>query len=310
MVDNFISPDNHFSPNTGIAVLQLLQLLVNKFGLTKEQNFWPRLVEYITELVQGANKQISPEDNLREERIYHTLAYFTAASLAAVDRFDSTLLGHMIAGIAHDRIGWKVAQSFRILIAPSEIMNEDNFCTIRILRKARLYGFTVPKLMNLWRETEDQGTKENYLIALSGIFAHMEIHDLRDHATEILPILLEGTKVANNDFTNTTCITIIRSLVPLVPELVVSHLDSVITRMTDRTHNTLDSPSDASVKCRAAALEVLTLMVSHIEKRLLLKRKLKVLLELDVALDDCSRTVRQAAEKAKMKWFNLIEGDE
>ena len=104
-----------------------------------------------------------------------------------------------------------------------------------------------------------------------------------------------------------TYINLIKGLIVACPDVVSEYVDSVINRMTDRTHNTYDSPSDASVKCRAAALEVLALLVESVENRKLLPRKAKVLVELDTALDDCSRTVRTAAERTKMHWFNLTE---
>jgi DNA repair/transcription protein MET18/MMS19 len=186
-------------------------------------------------------------------------------------------------------------------------MNESNFCVIRKLHKQRLYGLTVDHLISQWRNSRNKEQKENYLIALAGIFAYMEPNILEDQAAETFPLVLEGTNVQNDDFTMFTYINLVKALVVACPYVVSDHIDSVINRMTDRTHNTYDSPSDASVKCRAAALEVLALLVGFVERQKLLPRKAKVIVELDIALDDCSRTVRAAAERTKMHWFNLVE---
>jgi DNA repair/transcription protein MET18/MMS19 len=75
--------------------------------------------------------------------------------------------------------------------------------------------------------------------------------------------------------------------------------------MTDRTHNTYFSPSDANAACRVAALEVLGLLPKYIDSTALLQRKSKVMSELDTALNDVSVEVRQKAQKCKMGYFNL-----
>lgn len=289
-------------------MLHFLQLLINKFGatMTKIENEDHKLVKTMTDLAVSC---VSKTNELEIERIYQTLAYFTAACLAAGDRSDKELLSQMLIGVGHPLVGRKVAQSFRILLAPSQVMNEKNFCVIRKLRKQRLYQLTVDKIIGMWRGTQNKDEKENCLIALAGIFAYMEPNILEENAATIFPLVLEGTNVQNDDYTMYSYISLIQALVVVCPDVISSHVDSIINRMTDRTHNTYDSPSDASVKCRTAALDVLALLVSHMERRVLLRRKAKIMVELDVALDDCSRTVRSAAERTKMRWFNLVDAD-
>jgi DNA repair/transcription protein MET18/MMS19 len=307
MIKNAISTKNNdCSAYSRVSMLHFLQLLINKFGAAKEklENEDRPLPKVMVEL--AANCTTKTEE-LEVERIYQTLAYFAGACLAAGDRSDKLLIDQMVIGMLDPRVGRKVAQSFRILLAPSPIMNEANFCVIRKLHKQRLYGLTVDNLISQWRNNRNKEQKENYLIALAGIFAYMDSKILEDQAAETFPLILEGTNTQNDDFTMFTYINLIKTLVVTCPSAVSDHIDSVINRMTDRTHNTYDSPSDASVKCRAAALDVLALLVGFVERRKLLPRKAKVMVELDIALDDCSRTVRSAAERTKMHWFNLVE---
>jgi DNA repair/transcription protein MET18/MMS19 len=309
MIKNAISTKNNdCSAYARVSMLHFLQLLINKFCATNEklENEDRTLPKVMIDLAASC---ITKTDELEIERIYQTLAYFAGACLAAGDRSDKLLIDQMVIGMLHPRVGRKVAQSFRILLAPSQIMNETNFCVIRKLHKQRLYGLTVDHLISQWRQNPNKEQKENYLIALAGIFAFMEPKILEDQAAETFPLVLEGTNVQNDEFTMFTYINLIKALVVACPYVVSDHVDSVINRMTDRTHNTYDSPSDASVKCRAAALEVLALLVSFVDRRKLLPRKAKVMVELDVALDDCSRTVRSAAERTKMRWFNLVEAE-
>ena len=309
MIKNAISTKNNdCSAYARVSMLHFLQLLINKFCATTEklENEDRTLPKVMIDLAASC---ITKTDELEIERIYQTLAYFAGACLAAGDRSDKLLIDQMVIGMLHPRVGRKVAQSFRILLAPSQIMNETNFCVIRKLHKQRLYGLTVDNLISQWRHNPNKEQKENYLIALAGIFAFMEPKILEDQAAETFPLVLEGTNVQNDEFTMFTYINLIKALVVACPYVVSDHVDSVINRMTDRTHNTYDSPSDASVKCRAAALEVLALLVSFVDRRKLLPRKAKIMVELDVALDDCSRTVRSAAERTKMRWFNLVEAE-
>ena len=121
----------------------------------------------------------------------------------------------------------------------------------------------------------------------------------------VLPLILEGTNVQNDDFTKLACIEIIRKVVPLSPDAVRIHLDSVINRMTDRTHNTYYSPSDANAACRVAAVDVLGLLPKYVDNAELLKRKSKIMTELDTALNDVDVEVRTRAQKCKMAYFNL-----
>ncbi|KAG0647898.1 MMS19 nucleotide excision repair [Hyphodiscus hymeniophilus] len=303
MIKNAISPQQ-CSPFVKVSILNFLQLLINKFGAAKEQiaNDDRNLVQIMLDL--AADSTSKGESEL--QRIYQTLAYFTAALLAAGGAAVKDLVSQMISGISNPMIGRKVAQSFRLLLARSEVMTEQNFCVIRKLRKQHLFFLATDRLIDMWRGSEHKEVQENCLIALAGIFAEMDLKVLEDNAEKIFPLILEGTNVSD-DYTMYTHILLIRTVLIACPNIASTHLDSIINRMTDRTHNTYDSPSDASVKCRAAALEVLALLVGHLDRGALLRRKAKMMIELDVALDDCSRTVRSAAEHTKMRWFNLVE---
>lgn len=121
-----------------------------------------------------------------------------------------------------------------------------------------------------------------------------------DNVAAVFPAVLEGTN-SQDSWTQEAFIRVIFALVPLSPTTIEEHLDSVIARMTDRIHG----DNNASVRCRAMALEVLTLLVKHVDAGKLVQRKFKVVGEIDVALGDSRREVRHKAEVCKMVWFNL-----
>jgi DNA repair/transcription protein MET18/MMS19 len=303
MISNAVSVDNKdCSPLARASMLYSLQLLVNKFGAATEP-----LLQIVTQLVESVSSKSSVEE---VDHIYQTLSYFAAASLAGLEKSTKSLIKLMLDSITNPTHGRKVAQSFRILLAPSEILTKENFCVIRPLRKGRLWTLTVSDIITMFRSKADNQTiKENCLIALASVLGYMELALLQEHVDQIFPLLLEATNVKDDDETKAACIKIILDLIP-VPScqpVVESHLDSIIARMTDRTHNTYDSPSDVRIPVRALALDVLGALAKHINPALLKSRKNKLMTELDFALDDCSREVRNRAGMCKMAWFNLAD---
>lgn len=310
MITNSTSTRTDCSLYACVSMLHLLQLLVNKFGASEETSGDRSVLQVMEDLVEGA---VASSNGLEVERIYQALSYFTAAALARCHKSSEHLIGLMVEGLKHPQVGRKVARSFRVLLAPSKLMNKENFCILRPLRHGRLFQFGIEEIKKLWREfsfaqqADPNATdiKTNCLIALAGALAYMDAKVYLDNADEILPLILEGTNIQNDDFTKLACINIIRTLVPARPDVIKTHLDSVINRMTDRTHNTYYSPSDANAACRVAALDVLGLLPKHIDSTAMLQRKSKIMSELNTALNDVSMEVRQKAQKCKMGYFNL-----
>jgi len=184
-------------------------------------------------------------------------------------------------------------------------MTKANFCILREMRYARLYALAVPKLQTMWAEDPDATKRENCMIALLGILEHMPVEILKQNEAEVLKIALCSADTADNK-TKVASIDLIKAIVPIATESVLkAYQDSIITQMANRIYNTYISPSDSSIKARAKALEVLALLPKYLPEHECLKRRSHVMREVDSALDDCSRTVRQMAQKCKMIWFDL-----
>jgi len=243
------------------------------------------------------------------ENTYQVLAYFTAAALAGLDPSTASLVQEMLDGVEYPKHGRKIAQSFRLLLAPSDIITKENACVVRPLRKGRLYQLAVVPLSRMWRTSENPTVKQNALTALSGILAFLEPTMLADNAGELIPVLLEGTNIQGDHFAKNACIKGILDLIPLASKTIAEHLVAVIERMTDRTRNTRQSPSDTNVRGRAMALEVLLKLTEIVDKSVLLKRKAGLMRELNYALEDSSSEVRSKAERCKMAWFNMMDGE-
>jgi DNA repair/transcription protein MET18/MMS19 len=307
MIRNAISANSGSSRFGRMCMLWMLQLLVSKYAAAMQllnptaQEMPRRLLDVMTEEVKACAKKSDREI----KNTYQTLAYFAAASIASFDQTMVPLVNMMIGALSDPKYGHKVAQSFRILLAESEIMNKANFCTIRALRFQKVVALIVAPLQSTYfSSSTSRLEKDNIVIALAGVLAYLDPKLIAD-AFGFNAIMLEGTGVSNDEFTKETFIHLLHELIPLCPKQAEEHLDTVIRLMTDRTHNTYDSPSDASVRCRAKALDVLARLTDHLPAAVLLQRRAKLVPELDLALDDCSRDVRVKAQSTKMKWLRL-----
>ncbi|KAG9244196.1 Dos2-interacting transcription regulator of RNA-Pol-II-domain-containing protein [Calycina marina] len=309
MIQNVVQGDDNSTPYTRVAALEFLQVLVNKFGASSDiipSEDGITLAEYLEKMVESTS---SNTDNVQVNRIYQTLAYYTTAAVNRCDPSDRKFVKLMVEGIPKRKLGKKVAQSFRMLMAPSSgVLDKANFAIVRPLRQGRLYAYVVDDLVALWRTSPHAKLKSKYMVALVGVLSFLKPSVYLENADAIFPLLLEGTNIEDDDWTKLACITCIRTIIPFRPKTVTSHLDSVISRMTDRTRNTYFSPSDSNVQCRSAAIDVLALLTKHIEGNELMRRKSKVIIELNIAVDDMSTVVRDGAQRCKLAWFNLAEG--
>jgi DNA repair/transcription protein MET18/MMS19 len=288
-------------------MLWFLQLLVNKYGAASQSYTAGRFEDLQHQPLEVMTAEVSAYAKKSDREIkntYQTLAYFAAASIASFDRSMETLVNMMITALSDLKYGRKVGQSFRILLAESEIMDKANFCKIRALRFQKVISLVVIPLQGAYASPmTSRMEKDNTVIALAGVLAYMEAELVAD-AFGFSSIMLEGC-VSSDELTKETFIHLLHELIPFCPKEAESHLDTIIRLMTDRTHNTYDSPSDASVRCRAKALDVLMRLTEHLPVTGLLQRRARLLPELDLALDDCSRDVRVKAQQAKMKWLRL-----
>lgn len=305
MILNAVSLKSGSSPFSHVAMLWMLQLLVNKFGASKETLAnGSSLLEVMKSVLE--DKSLS---SAQKAKAYQVLAYFAAASLASFDSTMPTLIGLMIEGIKDVKFGRKIAQSFRILLADLPILTEANYCTLRKLRKTRLFTLAVEPLITLWQRATAKDLKDSYLVAIAGVLIYISPTYLIEDSTasRLVPLILEGVTVMDEDWTKVAFLKILVGIIPLRPSLVQEHLDSVLGRVFDRLRNTCDEPSDGSVECRVLALEVIMLLITHIKPSLLVQRSTKVLPELATAKDDVAWEVRQKATQCSMQWFYMAD---
>lgn len=308
MISNAVDTTSQASSEARYAMLQSMQLLVNKFGAAREDLATNHLSKRT--LSDDVRSRVSnvPTDNIKEANsVYQTVAFFAAAALACFDPCAADLVALMLEAVDGTTLGQRVARGFRFLLGPSEVLHESAYCVVKGLRFGKLYSLIVPKLLDRWRSSEDTTTKDNCLIALLGVLEFMSASIIKQHEEDFFLIALAGCSVPDAT-AKSAAIKIIKKLVTTADApLVQQYLDSIINRMTDRTHNTLDSPSDSTIESRVEALEVVTLLIKHVDAAELARRRSRVLAEMDFAVDDCSRQVRRRAQNCKRSWLDLAE---
>ncbi|RQM05065.1 hypothetical protein DH86_00003646, partial [Scytalidium sp. 3C] len=189
MLRNAISRTSQASVPARIAILEFLQLLINKFVATKENITGDerKLFQIMKDEVEGCSSKSEEEAN----NVFQTLAYFTAAAIARYDETTPALIQLMLNELTSTTRGRRVAQSFRILLVASPTMNEQNFCVIRPLRIGRVFELVVPKIISIWKENGAKDIKINCSIALAAVLSNMPISLVAPRAEEITPLILE-----------------------------------------------------------------------------------------------------------------------
>lgn len=285
-----VQPDN--SPLSRMSMLWTLQLLVNKYRALDTAQLYNQICEQLSS--SEAKSEIEIKYTLQ------TLAYFAAASLAALQPVSTRLIKLMLEGVKDAKYGRYHAINFKILLAPSHIMNVQNFCNLRPLRFAKVFNVVFEPLRAMWA-AGDRKTKDDALVALAGIleFIDAKIYSEPDAARSLLPLVLDGTNIKNTPQTRIVFIKTLNHLVTHRPELVEEYLKSIIARMTDRT--------DSNVKARGLALDVLGSIIRKLPVNAVLKEKALLGKELNLLLGDRAREVREKAQRCKTALLCLDE---
>ena len=310
MIRNSVSvgPNSISSAFGRISMLHMLQILVNKFGADEEATEeGPNQLFYV---MQDFVIACSVKSSLEIERTLQTLAYYTAAAVAVNSRESTKLVKLMLETVTKSasEVSGIAAKTFRIILASSEILTADNFCNIWALRQGKFFGTAFGPLRDMWIRG-DRSDKNNALLALAGVLGYLDAEAYTDnvHAPTILPLVLDGMGISGDAWAKATFIKILHNLILLRPDLIQEHFRSAIHRLTDRTHNTLDSPSDSNASCRVLALEALRSIITTQPAPSVLTEKRHLDAELDLALDDVARNVREKAQKCKTALGMLVD---
>lgn len=304
-------------PRVRTALLHYTQIMVAKFHCSiDELQDGGRLLDFIESLVEKSCEN-SPQYIIQ---LYQVIVYIATASFIS---YDSNLMRPVFKlltdaldpEIHGSYISTLVAQSFRLIPVESEILNVNNYIQVRPLRKGLLLELTKPLIEQYRRRCQlmpqnpslHKTAKNNYLIAVIGILKNIEASLVLDKfdIEDLVTLALDGTNVSNDNNAKAEHIKLIRMLISERPEYMEKHVGKIIERMIERTHNTLERPSDANFECRILAVDVLRLVIEKFGSELTLPKRIMLANELAVAKDDCHACVRQAAAQCMLALFYI-----
>lgn len=274
-------------------MLRQLSLVINKF-------LAPSDIHHATDLLWGSSDGLLSTSPLTDNsiRIVFWVAKALVLRLASAD----DVLTHLLSLLSDSKHGLASARGFSLLLAPDEILCKENGANIRLLAKQRVFNICVPCLASDFR-IADSPSKPNYLIALSGILAHVPTSVLMPEIDNLLPLLLQSLDLPEADVKAAT-INTLSVIVVENPSAVASHVNSLINRLLGAAGDRMNSPP----RTRQAALRCLRLFPGKIKESTLLPFRGRVTWGLGKsALDDPKREVRREAIDCRAKWSTLDE---
>ena len=221
------------------------------------------------------------------------------------------------------------ARLFTTLLAPDDILSKQNHCAISGLYKQKAFAQLVTPIVEAIRTTTTTTTtttsmtpetKQNYLLALSGILAHLPYSILEPALPSLVAPLLQ-TLDLRDQAVKASSLLIFESLLMHSPALVAEHASSLISRLLASTAAgspsagapaTSVSPAKSgnSASVRARALLCLALVPKQLKREAVLPFRRQVVKKLSAVLDDKRRSVRAEAVKCRTAWLALEEAEE
>jgi DNA repair/transcription protein MET18/MMS19 len=288
------------------SILGLIALLFNKWTVPSGPGLGAVAEAQPQELVLDALKTLDSKTDAQAANILRMGVIFTMAANLKGARGTPELLCVLVKLLSNIKHGSKLAKEFSYILAPSELLSKENFAVMRGPYKQRPYAICVPQIVDLFKACKDPETKTNYLVALSGILKHTPTEVVLPEIESLLPILLQSMETFGSSV-KAASIEVLRTAIVESPSSIEGHLRSIIKRLYGRIHNTLDNPSDAPSTVRVMALKCLGAIPGHVNSATALHHKTEVLRELEYALNDVKRIVRDEAVRCRFAWFNLTE---
>ncbi|PNS15880.1 hypothetical protein CAC42_7986 [Sphaceloma murrayae] len=203
----------------------------------------------------------------------------------------------------HGRI---VADGLGRLMSPDDLLTKENHCNISGLYKQRTYNQCYTAITSASR-TADGPSKQNYLVALSGILRGLSYEIVKPSLPEISVLLLQclDLKDLNQQRVKASALVTIEAVLLHDPDIFKEHASSLITRL-------LASSEAASnhEQVRAGALRCLKLLPTQFKQETVIPHRRHVVRKLLLPLDDRKRSVRAEAVRCRAAWLTLDQEDD
>lgn len=288
------------------SFLGLTALLVNKWNGNVSASRRESPGEFPQSLLSDLLKSVDSMTASRAMDVIRMAMAITMAANLKGDRATKDLLYMLVDLLSNKIYGCQLAKEFMYVLAPSELLSKENFALMRGLYKQRPFAICVPRIVELFKTCTDKDIKSNYLATLSAILMCTPTDFVLPEIESLIPILLQSMDAVGSGV-KAASISVLKAAIVETPSSVEGHIHSIIRRLLNRIHNTLDDPSDAPWAVRVMALKCLGKIPGHINTALALNYKSEVTRALELALSDVKRDVRDEAVRCRLAWFKLAE---
>jgi hypothetical protein len=200
-------------------ILRHLALQVNKFTPTDQ-------ITWVSDVLLEPQRGLLDISKVSRQ----TLRVGTWLSKALVARlcFVDAILSRYMDLFAHPELGHEAARGFETILAEDEIFTRDNGATIRALTNQRVFTNCIQAISNrYWSATTTN--KENYLLALSGLLAHVDKHVMILESSKLLPLLLSSMDIEQQEV-RVGALKTLEVLSLEIPDALQGHVNSLVGR--------------------------------------------------------------------------------
>jgi DNA repair/transcription protein MET18/MMS19 len=291
-------------PSHGV-LLRHITLLINKFANPKTMQSVLREADLDVEALLSGDKPSPQQISLSFAVVKALLIQGKTSALT------STYLQLLLALLP--TISAPSARLFTTLLAPDDILTKQNHCAISGLYKQKAFAQLVAPIVTATRTAAPEA-KQNYLLALSALLAHLPYSLLEPALPSLVAPLLQ-TLDLRDSAVKASSLLIFESLLMHSPALVAEHAASLITRLlnstTASTTTTATGVSTGNVpQVRSRACQCLALVPKQLKREAVLPFRRQIVKKLSAVLDDGKRSVRSEAVKCRTAWLGLEEAEE
>lgn len=308
LIQCFYKPEN-FTDRAYESIVGILALITNKWDAPAPE-FQPTTYkctpeEMVVEIIVG---RPPVPDSVAAKALRMAVIYTMACNLRNHPMTHELILD-LILQLADQNRGAQLAKDFQYLLAPSDLLCKENSAIMRPLYKQRPFALCMHDFLIDYEKCSDKSVKSNYLVALAGVLKYTPSEVILPAIEHLIPVLLQGMETPGSGV-KAASIDVLLTAIVQSPASVEGHMRSIIKRLIDRIHNTIEAPSDSPAAVRGMALRCLAAIPGHIKETITLPHKLEVLRELECAVNDGKRSVRDEAVHCRYIWFNLTEDGE
>ncbi|XP_078052901.1 MMS19 nucleotide excision repair protein isoform X2 [Augochlora pura] len=274
---------NNIHSNVRLTTCKFIAVVLNKMNDSSE--CFRRVLSYFKEKIS-----VSLEANICIEAAASLQIWLTKAVITRGSYDVEIFLNELTNLLKHDQVGQLIAQKYKDLTSKQEdALVQENFCVIKIFYKQRVFEHLIKK--NL--EFEDS-SRQRYLTAVVYLLEEAPVELLSMHLTKLVPLLIESLSLDNEQLIFSTLLALkvlLETKHIIFSDKAQCFIPKLLKLITYRT-----------MRVRITALECLTNYCNY-PTVLLNIYKEDVLKNLAISLDDRKRLVRNAATKARVRWF-------